>query len=93
MITIMSQTPYMALDILSQKTYIQAIMTSQEFKLIRTRLGLTQAELASVLGYASALQISSYERATNPRPVPQLLALLMKAYDEGYRPRNWPRAQ
>ncbi|OKP79785.1 hypothetical protein BTE77_06755 [Ensifer adhaerens] len=66
-------------------------MTREQFKEIRNRLGLTQSQLALVLGYSSALQISSYERATNPRPVPQLLALLMRAYDEGYRPAEWPR--
>lgn len=68
-------------------------MTNDEFKRTRLRLGITQAQLAEVLGYASALQISSYERVTNPRPVPALLALLMKAYDDGYRPADWPRVQ
>ncbi|PDS97682.1 hypothetical protein CO659_12795 [Rhizobium sp. S9] len=65
-------------------------MTNEEFKEIRNRIGLTQSQLATVLGYSSALQISSYERATNPRPVPHLLNLLMRAYEQGYRPRDWP---
>lgn len=65
-------------------------MTNHEFRAIRLRLGLTQAELARVLGYYGALHISNYERETNPRPVPELLARLMIAYDEGYRPKDWP---
>lgn len=65
-------------------------MTNEEFRGIRNRLGLTQIQLAAVLGYANALQISSYERSTNPRQVPQLLDRLMRAYDEGYRPGDWP---
>ena len=76
-----------------QTTYIGYVMTNEEFRLIRTRLGLTQVQLARILGYASALQISSYERSTNPRDVPALLALLMKAYDDGYRPAGWPETE
>jgi transcriptional regulator with XRE-family HTH domain len=68
-------------------------MTNDEFKSIREQLGLTQVELAGVLGYAKALQISSYERHTNPRAVPSLLALLLTAYAEGYRPANWPKGK
>lgn len=65
-------------------------MTNTELKRVRTGLGLTQTQLATLLGYASALQISSFERPTNPRPVPHILALLMRAYDDGYRPSDWP---
>lgn len=65
-------------------------MTNVEFSEIRRRIGLTQSQLATLLGYSSPLQISSFERATNPRQVPTLLALLMKAYDDGYRPNDWP---
>ena len=81
----------MALETVWHLQYIyRRNVDRSEFREIRTRLGLTQAQLASVLGYASALQVSSYEREKNPRHVPALLALLMKAYDEGYRPENWP---
>jgi len=65
-------------------------MTNTEFKAIREQLGLTQAQLAAVLGYHGAMAVSVYERATNPRPVPALLARLMEAYRDGYRPDNWP---
>lgn len=66
-------------------------MDNVEAQAIRVRLGLTQAQLAEVVGYATPLSISEFERATNPKPVPRLLALLLKAYDDGYRPANWPK--
>lgn len=65
-------------------------MTNHEFRAIRKRLGLTQAELARVVGYYGAMHISQFERAKNPRAVPHLLALLMEAYAAGYRPTSWP---
>jgi len=68
-------------------------MTPATFRSIRLRLGLTQAELSRVLHYDTALTISSYERATNPRNIPTHVALLMEAYDSGYRPKNWPVRQ
>ena len=68
-------------------------MTPVEFKSIRLRLGLTQAELADVLGYPHPMQVSVLERATNPKPVPRHVALLMRAYDDGYRPDGWPRGK
>ncbi|NZD50514.1 helix-turn-helix domain-containing protein [Rhizobium leguminosarum] len=66
-------------------------MDNDEFRTIRTRLGLTQAQLAGVLGYLRSMQVSEIERETNPKPVPRAVALLMRAYDEGYRPKDWPR--
>lgn len=65
-------------------------MDNIEFLEIRKRLGLTQSQMASVLGYSVAMQVSELERATNPKPVPRHVAMLMRAYDEGYRPKNWP---
>ena len=65
-------------------------MDNDEFRAIRKRLGLTQAQLAAVLLYPRAMQVSEIERPTNPRPVPRHVALLMKAYDDGYRPKGWP---
>lgn len=66
-------------------------MTNKKFRTIRKRLGITQAQLANILGYEMALSVSALERETNPRPIPQPIALLMTAYDEGYRPKNWPK--
>ncbi len=65
-------------------------MDNDEFRAIRKRLGLTQAQLAAVLEYRHVMQVSEIERETNPKPVPRHVALLMRAYDEGYRPGNWP---
>ncbi|WP_313666113.1 helix-turn-helix domain-containing protein [Shinella sp.] len=65
-------------------------MTNTKFREIRERLGFTQAELASFLEYGSPVRISEFERATNPRPVPRLLAIVMQALDDGYRPADWP---
>lgn len=65
-------------------------MTNEQFRSIRARVGLTQAQLARVLHYETALTISTYERDKNPRPIPTHVALLMEAYDAGYRPMNWP---
>lgn len=61
-------------------------MTNQEFRDIRVRLGFTQAQLAAYLGYGSPMRISEFERETNPRPVPRLLALVMLAMESGWRP-------
>ncbi|MCD1264055.1 hypothetical protein B5M44_04215 [Shinella sumterensis] len=68
-------------------------MTNTQFRTIRQWLGLTQAQLARVLRYEAPLTISTYERAKNPRPVPTHVALLMTAYDEGYRPADWPHSK
>lgn len=65
-------------------------MDNAEFRSIRKRLGLTQAQLAAVLGYPHPMQVSELERETNPKPVPRHVALLMRAYDEGHRPKDWP---
>ncbi|MFC3206863.1 helix-turn-helix domain-containing protein [Aquamicrobium soli] len=65
-------------------------MTNAEFRAIRLRLGFTQAGLAAFLGYSHSMRVSEFERALNPRPVPEHLARLMRAYDEGYRPADWP---
>lgn len=63
-------------------------MTPVEFRAIRLRLGMTQAQLADFLDYGSPMRISEFERATNPRPVPRLLALVMLALDSGWRPEQ-----
>ena len=66
-------------------------MDNIEAKAIRARLGLTQAQLADAVGLATSLSVSEFERPPNPKPVPRLWALLLKAYDDGYRPDNWPK--
>lgn len=65
-------------------------MTNHQFRAIRMKLGLTQAQLAEVLGYETPLTISTYERETNPRNIPHHVAMLMIAFRDGYRPKHWP---
>ena len=62
-------------------------MTPAEFKQARQTLGLTQAQLALVLGYGTP-QISFMETGANPiRRVVKIAVLAMVA---GYRPDGWP---
>ncbi|CAN7600146.1 helix-turn-helix domain-containing protein [Bosea sp. LjRoot237] len=68
-------------------------MTPTQFRAIRTELGLSQAALAAVLGYGSPMRISEFERATNPRAVPLHVAMLMVAFQDGWRPENWPKGK
>ena len=64
-------------------------MTNEEVKTLRKQLGYSQAELAALLDYGSAVRISEFERANNPRPVPRLVAMLMMAMAEtGWRPKD-----
>lgn len=65
-------------------------MTNNQFRAIRLKLGLTQAQLAEVLGYETALTISTYERESNPRNIPHHVEMLMIAFRDGYRPKHWP---
>ncbi len=64
-------------------------MLSWELAGIRKRLGLTQVQLAKVLDYAIAQNVSDLERETNPKKIPTHIARLMRAYDSGYRPTDW----
>lgn len=59
-------------------------MTAIEFKTIRTQLGLTQAQLAAMLGYSNYRSVLLFETGT--REVPPLLDRLMRAYAAGYQP-------
>lgn len=70
---------------------LSSSMTGEEFKEIREKLGLSQSELAKVLGYGATVRISEFERKTNPRPIPLHVAMLMEAFRSGYRPPNWPK--
>jgi hypothetical protein len=66
-------------------------MTPAEFRSIRQRLGLSQSQLARVLAYARANMIAYFEsEAASAREVPVHVAMLMHAFDAGYRPQGWP---
>jgi len=62
-------------------------MTSTEFRTARKQLGLTQAELAAVMGYHAQPAISDIE---NGGTVPAQAARLILAYMRGDRPDDWP---
>jgi transcriptional regulator with XRE-family HTH domain len=63
-------------------------MTPADIKEARYSLGLTQAQLAPLLGYALKDRISELERGT--RNAGPAVALLLRAYIDGYRPSAWP---
>lgn len=62
-------------------------MTPDEFRNIRTEvLKMTQGELATYLGYGASQRISEMEG--NREGIPTHLQKLMRAYQEGYRPKD-----
>jgi DNA-binding transcriptional regulator YiaG len=63
-------------------------MAGWEMAAIRKLLGLTQPQLATILDYAHYNAISAME--TGGRKVPTHIARLMKAYERGDRPSDWP---
>jgi transcriptional regulator with XRE-family HTH domain len=66
-------------------------LTGRDFRRIRLGLGLTQRELAGILGYAQKIRISEYERATNPVAIPSHIqeALLRLQAKGGVAPEVW----
>lgn len=63
-------------------------MTGEEFRTLRMALGLTQAQLAKVLGFGHGNYIGAMENGR--RAIPPLVDRLMVAYRAGYRPEDWP---
>lgn len=59
-------------------------MTGDEFRAIRRRLGLSQQELASKLGYKQSVSISKYETGTR-KIYPPLETLMQKLDEEALR--------
>ncbi len=66
-------------------------MTPTEFKEARKSLGLNQSEMAAMLGYGASARISEIENG-KMEPSETVLRLL-RAYLDGYRPRDWPAEQ
>jgi len=64
-------------------------MTPAEFTAARRHFGLSQTQLAEVMGYAAQPVISNIERGVFAA-VPPLAARLMEAYMSDYRPPDWP---
>lgn len=65
-----------------------ANMIDDEIKSARKQLGLTQKQLAEVMGYSNDAYISRVE--TGLRGMSQQAQKLLQAYLEGYRPKDWP---
>ena len=63
-------------------------MTPATIKQARQSLGLTQSQLAPLLGYADKTRISELERGT--RQPSESVMRLLQAYLDGYRPADWP---
>lgn len=63
-------------------------MTGDDIRRARGALGLTQAQLAAVMGYSGKSRIAELEAGTRS-PGPAAIRLL-RAYGAGYRPPDWP---
>ncbi len=65
-------------------------MTPTEFKAARRSLGLTQFQLAAVMGYSGQPKIAIIEN--NATDVPAQAARLMEAYLRcDHKPKDWPK--
>ncbi len=63
-------------------------MTPAEFRQGRLSMGLTQVQLAAVMGYSNQPKIAELEHMRTA--IPPRAARLMEAYLQGYRPDDWP---
>lgn len=61
-------------------------------KAARTRLGLTQTQMGTLLGYSGEnVRQMVYDIETGRRPLMPCQRLLLQAYVDGYRPKKgWP---
>jgi transcriptional regulator with XRE-family HTH domain len=65
-----------------------AQVTPAEIREARQTLGLTQAELASALGYGNVSRVAELERGA--RVPGGCVVRLLQAFLDGYRPSDWP---
>lgn len=63
-------------------------MTPEEIKAARKALGLTQAQLAQVMGYAYKSYVGGLEIGSSK--ISAQGERLLQAYLAGYRPEDWP---
>ena len=63
-------------------------MTPDQFKEARQLLGLSPLQAAPLLGFTNRSRI--YEIEAGNAGVSKPVALLMRAYLDGYRPDGWP---
>ena len=66
-------------------------MTPEQITKARQKLGLTLEQFATLLGYeGEARRQMVYDLETGRRRVRPPQARLVRAYLDGYRPRDWP---
>lgn len=63
-------------------------MTPAEIKQARRNLGLTQSQIAPLLGYGAQTRVSEIE--TGQQTPSASVVRLLRAYLDGYRPDDWP---
>jgi transcriptional regulator with XRE-family HTH domain len=66
-------------------------MTPAGFKQARQSLGLTQEQIAPLLGYADKSRVSEVERGVQAPGA--AVVRLMQTYVDGYRPADWPKGE
>lgn len=68
-------------------------MTAEDLKRARRKLGLSVNQLADVLGVTSlhVRRMETDPSRSSSREIQPATANLIKAYLEGYRPKNWPK--
>jgi DNA-binding XRE family transcriptional regulator len=66
-------------------------MTPAEFRAARLAWGLTQVQLAKLLGHPRQAFVSYIE--TGARPITPPTEALMRAFLGGHRPEGWPAAK
>ena len=65
-------------------------MTPTDFREARRKLGLTQVQAATLLGYGASTRVSEIE--CGERTPDKCKLRLLRAYLDGYRPADWPTA-
>ena len=63
-------------------------MTGDDIRAARKHLGLTQKQLAEVMGYSDKTYVTAIE--TDKRSMSDQGQKLLQAYLSGYRPTDWP---
>ena len=68
-------------------------MTPFQIRALRKKLGLSGAQMAQMLGFSNPRSYRSLEMPadaqTHRAPTPSVMRLL-QAYEDGYRPADWP---
>ena len=64
-------------------------MTPEEIHAARKQLGLSQPQLARLLGYGAPPRVAEIE--SGKRAPGEAVARLLRAYLDGYRPADWPQ--